>query len=25
VFFLGCAPHFTEPVLEYIEDVIKKW
>jgi CDP-6-deoxy-D-xylo-4-hexulose-3-dehydrase len=25
VFFLGCTPLYNEPVLSYIEDVIKKW
>lgn len=25
VFFLGCPPQYTEPVLNYIEDVIKLW
>ena len=25
VFFLGCTPQYTEQVLTYIEDVIKKW
>lgn len=25
VFFLGCTPVFTEPVLKYIEEVINKW
>lgn len=25
VFFIGAAPHYTEPVFEYIQDVIKKF
>jgi CDP-6-deoxy-D-xylo-4-hexulose-3-dehydrase len=25
VFFIGAAPHYTEPVFEYIENVIKKF
>jgi CDP-6-deoxy-D-xylo-4-hexulose-3-dehydrase len=25
VFFLGCPPHYTAEVLEYIEEVCKKW
>jgi CDP-6-deoxy-D-xylo-4-hexulose-3-dehydrase len=25
VFFIGAAPHYTEPVFEYIEEVIKKF
>lgn len=25
VFFLGCTPQYTQPVLDYIEEVIKKW
>lgn len=25
VFFIGAAPHYTEPVFEYIEQVIKKF
>ena len=25
VFFIGSAPHYTEPVFEYIQDVIKKF
>lgn len=25
VFFIGAAPHYTEPVFEYIESVIKKF
>lgn len=25
VFFLGCSPLYTEPVLNYIESVIAKW
>lgn len=25
VFFLGCTPQYTQPVLEYIEEVIRKW
>ena len=25
VFFIGAAPHYTEPVFKYIEDVIKKF
>jgi CDP-6-deoxy-D-xylo-4-hexulose-3-dehydrase len=25
VFFIGAAPHYTEPVFNYIEDVIKKF
>ena len=25
VFFLGCTPLYTEPVLDYIDSVIKKW
>lgn len=25
VFFLGCTPLYTEPVLDYIEQVIRKW
>lgn len=25
VFFVGAAPHYTEPVFQYIEDVIKKF
>ena len=25
VFFIGAAPHYTEPVFEYIEQVIKNF
>lgn len=25
VFFIGAAPHYTEPVFEYIQDIIKKF
>jgi len=25
VFFIGAAPHYTEPVFEYIQDVIRKF
>tara|TARA_R110000822_G_scaffold24150_2_gene73811 strand:- start:8560 stop:9846 length:1287 start_codon:yes stop_codon:yes gene_type:complete len=25
VFFIGAAPHYTEPVFQYIQDVIKKF
>lgn len=25
VFFIGCAPHYTENVFNYVEDVIKKF
>lgn len=25
VFFIGAAPHYTEPVFKYIEDIIKKF
>lgn len=25
VFFIGAAPHYTEPVFEYIEEVVKKF
>jgi len=25
VFFIGAAPHYTEPVFEYIETVISKF
>ena len=25
VFFIGAAPHYTEPVFNYIEDIIKKF
>lgn len=25
VFFLGCPPHYTPAVLDYIEEVCKKW
>jgi CDP-6-deoxy-D-xylo-4-hexulose-3-dehydrase len=25
VFFIGAAPHYTEPVFEYIQDVVKKF
>lgn len=25
IFFLGCAPQYTDKVLDYIKDVIKKW
>ena len=25
VFFLGCTPLYTEPVLDYIESVIRAW
>ena len=25
VFFIGAAPHYTEPVFEYVQDVIKKF
>jgi len=25
VFFIGAAPHYTEPVFDYIEDVIRKF
>lgn len=25
VFFIGAAPHYTEPVFQYIEDVVKKF
>jgi len=25
VFFIGCSPLYTEPVLDYIDAVIKKW
>lgn len=25
VFFIGCAPHYTPEILEYIRKVIKKW
>jgi CDP-6-deoxy-D-xylo-4-hexulose-3-dehydrase len=25
VFFIGAAPHYTEPVFEYIQDIVKKF
>ena len=25
VFFIGAAPHYTEEVFEYIEEVVKKF
>jgi hypothetical protein len=25
VFFVGAAPHYTQPVFDYIEDVISKF
>ena len=25
VFFLGCAPHYTDTVFSYINDVVKQW
>ena len=25
VFFIGAAPHYTQPVFEYIEEVVKKF
>jgi len=25
VFFLGCSPHYTQPMLDYIEEVCSKW
>lgn len=25
IFFLGCAPHYNEKVLDYIREVIRKW
>ncbi len=25
VFFVGCPPHYEEPVFNYIEEVLKKW
>jgi CDP-6-deoxy-D-xylo-4-hexulose-3-dehydrase len=25
VFFIGAAPHYTEQVFEYIEEVVKKF
>jgi CDP-6-deoxy-D-xylo-4-hexulose-3-dehydrase len=25
VFFLGCPPHYTKPVLDYIDEVIASW
>jgi CDP-4-dehydro-6-deoxyglucose reductase, E1 len=25
VFFIGCAPHYTEEILNYIAEVVKKW
>ena len=25
VFFIGCPPHYSEEVIDYISDVVKKW
>jgi CDP-6-deoxy-D-xylo-4-hexulose-3-dehydrase len=25
VFFLGCSPAYTQPVLDYIDEVVQKW
>jgi hypothetical protein len=25
VFFIGCPPHYTEEIIDYISEVFKKW